>query len=100
MRRSATRRRSIVTALAGLLLAVAGAVIFSGAATAGSTASTPARGALDCNGFSAIQQPIKSSGACTDVRGFVNVHNQNVDDGRFYDNGHYIGHDEPDLTFL
>jgi hypothetical protein len=39
-------------------------------------------------------------GACTDVRGFQGIKNQNTWDGRFYDNGHYIGHDEPDLTFL
>ena len=28
------------------------------------------------------------------------VSNNNTWDGRFYDNGHYIGHDEPDVTFL
>jgi hypothetical protein len=91
----------MVTVIAGLILAVAAAVVFSGSATAGGTgSSTPARGALDCNGFSKIQQTIKPTGACTDVRGFIGVDNKNNEDGRFYDNGHYIGHDEPDLTFL
>ena len=37
---------------------------------------------------------------CTDIRGFANVDNANNWDGRFFDNGHYIGHDEPDMTFL
>ncbi len=99
--RRATPRRRVSMALAGLLLVVTAAVAFSGSATAGSTgSSTPARGALDCNGFSPIQQTIKSTGACTDVRGFMGVSNKNNEDGHFYDNGHYIGHDEPDLTFL
>jgi hypothetical protein len=101
MRRHAPRRRTIATAFVGFILAVTAAVVFSGAAAAGSTgSSTPALGALDCNGFSPIQKTIKSNGACTDVRGFAGVDNANNEDGRFYDNGHYIGHDEPDLTFL
>ena len=28
------------------------------------------------------------------------VDNSNTWGGKFYDNGHYIGHDEPDATFL
>jgi hypothetical protein len=59
-----------------------------------------AAGELDCNGYSPIQHPIKSTMACTDVRGFAGVDNAHNQDGRFYDNGVYIGHDEPDLTFL
>ena len=100
MRRGPFRRR-ITATLAGLLLGVTAAVVFSGSAAAGSSGVQPgARGGLDCNGFSTIQQTIKATGACTDIRGFQGVHNANVDDGRFFDNGHYIGHDEPDLTFL
>src|SRR5690348_11880 len=97
MRRELSRRRVTAT-FVGLLFAVALAVLFTGPAAAGS--SPTARGALDCNGFSTIQQPLKPTGACTDIRGFANDHNANLDEGRFYDNGHYIGHDEPDLTFL
>jgi hypothetical protein len=37
---------------------------------------------------------------CTDIRGFSSVDNANNWDSRFYDNGVYIGHDEPDMTFL
>ena len=97
MRRDASRRRMTAT-LVGVLLAVALAMTFSGSAAA--SAKPTARGALDCNGFSPIQQTIKASGLCTDVRGFPGRDRANIDDGRFYDNGHYIGHDEPDLTFL
>jgi hypothetical protein len=99
MRRELHRRR--ITLFVGLLLGIAAVVVFSGSAAAGSQSSlSGARGALDCNGFSTIQQSIKPTGACTDVRGFPGIENANNDDGRFFDNGHYIGHDEPDLTFL
>ena len=100
MRRDARRRG--FAALAAFLFAVAVTVALSGSAVAGSTTSyTPAaRGALDCNGFSPVQQTVKASGTCTDIRGFEGIKNANTWDGRFFDNGHYIGHDEPDLTFL
>jgi hypothetical protein len=52
-------------------------------------------GMLDCNGFSPIQQTLKPTGACTDVRA---IYEQ--DGARFLDNGHYIGHDEPSIRFL
>jgi hypothetical protein len=51
----------------------------------------PAKGGLDCNGYSKIQQPIRLDFACADMKG----HNG----GRGEDNGHYIGHDEPVLSF-
>jgi hypothetical protein len=98
MSRVSPGRRTMAT-LVGLVLAVAAAVAFTGSAAADSTGKTTARGALDCNGFSPIQQSIKPTGVCTDIRGFPGD-SANTDDGRFYDNGHYIGHDEPDLTFL
>jgi hypothetical protein len=60
---------------------------------------TPAaRGELDCNGFSPVQKPLRAS-ECADIRGFLGINNSNIWGGRFYDNGHYIGHDEPDATF-
>ncbi|HEX9526425.1 MAG TPA: hypothetical protein VF951_02930, partial [Streptosporangiaceae bacterium] len=46
-------------------------------------------GELDCNGVSRTQRPAKPSMQCVDPRG------QGSDAGRFEDNGHYIGHDEP-----
>jgi hypothetical protein len=61
-------------------------------ATPGATIKPNAVGNLDCNGFSPIQRNIKTTWACADPQGY--------DGGRFYDNGHYIGHDEPDLRFI
>ncbi len=54
---------------------------------------------LDCNGQSPLQRPNRSN-LCTDIRGFPGVDNANEWGSRFYDNGFYIGHDEPDTTFL
>ena len=99
MRRDVPRRRVTAT-LVGLLLVAAATIAFSGAASAGSTSQKPGLGALDCNGHSTIQQSVKPSGICTDIRGVYGVRNHNNWNGRFYDNGHYVGHDEPDLTFL
>jgi hypothetical protein len=69
----------------------------------GSAASVPARaaspgvrpnsvGELDCNGLSRSQKPVKAAVMCKDPRGSWN--------GRFYENGHYIGHDEPSVRFI
>jgi hypothetical protein len=49
-------------------------------------------GELDCNGLSPIQRPVKPAIMCLDPRG--------SDEGRFYENGHYIGHDEPSMRFV
>src|SRR5438445_195850 len=69
---------------------------------AGAWAQTSSRalGELDCNGDSPVQQSVKLTMACTDIRGSNSVKSPNIEDGRFYDNGVYIGHDEPDVTFL
>ena len=82
------------------LASVAGAQT-RGTASAKATASyTPAStGELDCNGQSPVQRAVRA-GACTDIRGFPGVDNANTWGGKFYDNGEYIGHDEPDATFL
>jgi hypothetical protein len=59
----------------------------------GSSGVNPgAVGELDCNGLSSIQRPVKANIACADPRGSRG--------GRFYENGHYIGHDEPSLRFV
>src|SRR5689334_18693347 len=55
------------------------------------TLTFPAKGGLDCNGYSKIQKPIRIDYACADMKGY--------DNGRGYDNGHYIGHDEPVMSF-
>jgi hypothetical protein len=49
------------------------------------------RGNLDCNGWSKIQAPLRPQMTCTDLHGSIGH--------RFYDNGWYIGHDEPSIGF-
>jgi hypothetical protein len=48
-------------------------------------------GGLDCNGLSKIQKPLLRTNLCSDPRG--------PQGDRFYDNGAYIGHDEPSVGF-
>jgi hypothetical protein len=50
-----------------------------------------ARGGLDCNGFSPLQKTFAHL-MCTEIA-------SNSEYG-FEDNGHYVGHDEPDLGFF
>jgi hypothetical protein len=69
------------------------------AKTVPKAAAIPARGEFDCNGFSPLEKPVRAE-LCTDIRGSLGVDNANTWSGRFYDNGHYIGHDEPDMSFL
>jgi hypothetical protein len=65
-------------------------------AAARSTAAHPvqqhvsAKGGLDCNGFSPLQTTFRHLW-CTEIAA-------NDDEG-FLDNGHYVGHDEPDIGF-
>jgi hypothetical protein len=56
------------------------------------TVKPRAVGELDCNGLSPIQRPVKPAVMCKDPRGSWG--------GRLYENGHYIGHDEPSVRFL
>jgi hypothetical protein len=99
----------LVSALS-LLLAMEAATIAAPAAVAAGARVQPktvgfvyppshVAGNLDCNGYSPMQHTILPPIACTDVKG-APVENANVWGGRFYDNGHYIGHDEPDMTFF
>ena len=63
------------------------------AALAASTGVAPnGVGEIDCNGLSPIQHPVKSDAVCADPSGSWN--------GRFYENGRYIGHDEPSVRFI
>ena len=80
--------------LAALFAVAIVLVVLPGAASAKSA------GELDCNGQSPLGSAVHAPLACTDIRGFNNEWNQNTWDGRFYDNNEYIGHDEPDMTFL
>ena len=61
--------------------------------TAAATVKPAATGGLDCNGYSPVQRPAKADGmVCAEVHG-------GSSDGHLWDNGHYIGHDEPTLQF-
>lgn len=95
------------------LIAVAAAVVLVGSSVLGIAQNAAARttahpaphskgwgevapnkvGELDCNGFSKIQRVVRPTMACADVR-------NTVTHGRFYDNGYYIGHDEPSVRFI
>ena len=78
------------------LISAAGAQTSAGTSSSYTPAAT---GELDCNGFSPVQKPVRGN-ECTDIRGIAGVNNANTWGGKFYDNGKYIGHDEPDATFL
>ncbi len=91
--------RVVVRTCSGLLVT---ALIWLGmAATASAGPMQPkAFGELDCNGQSTMQTAVNRRLNCSDIRGYDNTWNPNTWSGRFYDNGFYIGHDEPDMTFL
>lgn len=80
--------------LGRLRFALAPAIALACALPASAQAGVAPRavGQLDCNGFSPIQQELRPTADCADIRGLTG--------GRFYDNGWYIGHDEPSLRFI
>src|SRR5215469_16179104 len=100
------RRLPVLSALVvGAAVALAAPALTTVAASAGTvahpkTAAYPHRsgvrpnkiGGLDCNGLSPVQRPAKADLACADPHG--------GDGGRFEENGHYIGHDEPSVRFI
>ncbi len=111
MRRSGTAHRLSVLAVAAAAAAVslgaqalvpAASASTTGASTTRASTSRPgvipgvtkprATGMLDCNGLSPVQHPAKRGLMCEDPRGPWG--------GRFYEHGHYIGHDEPSVRFL
>jgi hypothetical protein len=106
MSRGSTTRAALCTFALAALLTLA----YSGLAAAKTNARSTHRakaarvlkprkyGGLDCNGYSRIQKPTRRFAVCADVQGVKGAHNRNTWNGRFIDNGHYIGHDEPDLT--
>src|SRR5581483_2507734 len=92
-------RRRWIPAISALVLGAGLSVGFTSAATgepahaaAAQGVKPNATGELDCNGLSRTQKAVKSAVACQDPRGSWN--------GRFYENGHYIGHDEPSVRFI
>jgi hypothetical protein len=84
------RRRAVFGSLiVSALIAVAPQV----AQGAGKTVAwhPAARGGLDCNGFSPVQKTYRQLW-CTEIAA--------NDENGFEDNGHYVGHDEPDIGFF
>jgi hypothetical protein len=62
---------------------------------------------LDCNGWSPKYKAVAPShrAICTDPRGaasseYSSAHAGYANHGRFVDNGHYVGHDEPSVKFI
>jgi hypothetical protein len=95
------RSRLILTLVAAIILAaiaiplgVAGIAAHAASASPANatTAKFASTGDLDCNGYSKIQKLIRPVMQCSDPHGY--------DGDRFYDNGHYIGHDEPSVQFM
>jgi len=76
---------------------LAGTGAVGSASTTSSTVGVApeAVGLLDCNGYSPIQKSVKRNMVCADPRALYDGN-----PSRFYDNGHYIGHDEPSIRFL
>ncbi len=98
-----SKRPSVRGCMVGLVCALAtcATLVCSAGASAATGSLTPAAaGELDCNGDSPVQVSVRHSFNCTDIRGFEGTWNENTWNSRFYDNGVYIGHDEPDMTFL
>jgi hypothetical protein len=95
-RRTRAYKRTWLTAAAGVILVAAQALagVTANAAPAAQGVRPNGAGELDCNGRSPIQRAVARALRCTDIRGLAG-HGQ-----RFYDNGHYIGHDEPSIRFL
>src|SRR5262245_50768884 len=98
-----TGRKSVRFATAFVVAVLAVTIIqgqlvgraISGANAAATDVAPNGVGMLDCNGHSPIQKPLRLGDVCTDPRSLY--------DGkpaRFYDNGHYVGHDEPSIRFL
>jgi len=110
-RRFIGKRARVVTGALALVVAscvgVTAGIASGGASTSNVKASVSLRAhtstsggavtALDCNGDNGL--PMFRPMNCTDIAGSLNDNN-NTWGGKFYDNGQYIGHDEPDATFL
>jgi hypothetical protein len=82
----------LFVALVGVLGFLPGHAVSASAVRTNGSYHFAAVGGLDCNGFSAIQQPIRIDPACAHPRGGQG--------GEVNDNGHYIGHDEPNIRFI
>ena len=86
------RSKAVRASVVGVAMLLATVLAATGGAAAATPASPPgARGGLDCNGFSPLQKTFRPM-ICTEIA-------SNTAHG-FEDNGHYVGHDEPDVGFF
>jgi hypothetical protein len=95
---SATAVGAVAVALVASQALLGGTAIAAPAAPAAHGVRPKAIGLLDCNGFSTRQRALTTKMNCLDIRGLEP--NAAAHDHRFYDNGHYIGHDEPSTRFI
>jgi hypothetical protein len=93
MRRYRVSGLAVLFVGATLMLGLTSATTEAAHAASAGVAPNPV-GELDCNGLSPIQHPVKPAVMCQDPRG------TKAWDGRFYENGKYIGHDEPSVRFI
>jgi hypothetical protein len=93
MRRYRVSGLAVLFVGATLILGLTSATTEAAHAASAGVAPNPV-GELDCNGLSPIQHPVKPAVMCQDPRG------TKAWDGRFYENGKYIGHDEPSMRFI
>lgn len=89
--RGLVRSKGIATLVTFVVMIMLGLPLAHAQAASTSAANFPARGGLDCNGYSKIQKPVRYN-ICADIKG--------RDNGRGEDNEHYIGHDEPGVGFF
>ncbi len=83
----------------GLTLATSGVALGNGATAVPGVVPNRVN-ELDCNGFSNVYKSVKPDlgGLCTDPLTPPGTWSSQA--SRFYDNGHYIGHDEPSVKFI
>ncbi|HUY09909.1 MAG TPA: hypothetical protein VNH20_08865 [Candidatus Dormibacteraeota bacterium] len=98
------RRRAVALVAAATMVAgigVAGSLVAQGNGQPQVTGVSPNPvNELDCNGFSSLYKSVKPDmgGLCTDPLTPPGTWGSKA--SRFYDNGHYIGHDEPSVKFI
>lgn len=85
-------------------LSLAGSMVVQGSGQPQATGIAPnSVNELDCNGFSNTYKSVKPDlgGLCTDPLTPPGASGSyGTQATRFYDNGHYIGHDEPSVKFI
>jgi hypothetical protein len=89
--------KSVVVRVVAFVAVLSLPFVGSGATRAAGSVAPNQIGEMDCNGWSSAYQSVKPGmrALCTDPFALVNGK-----PWRFYDNGYYVGHDEPSLKFI